>query len=170
MSDATPGTVPAASDLAGLEFDLPAAEVLLHSVMSDGGLCKLAECTDQDCESLYAMGFGLYSQAHYADALKIFALLVTLKGLEPRFLKGLAACLQMTDQPAEAIRHYATAIMLDVDDPAPLLHTAECLLMLGHVEHASECLEMIASDYSRTSFTDIVRHADKLASRIAAKK
>lgn len=147
-------------------LDLFAAGPLVEAVLADGGLGRLAGCSDQDCESLYAMGYSLYSQARYADAMRIFALLVMLRSLEHRFICALASCLQMMGRHADAINHYATALTVDAEDPAPLLHTSECLVALGHLAHARECLDVIREEYVRESFPEIFRKADRLLLRM----
>ncbi|NKI94068.1 hypothetical protein [Rhizobacter sp. SG703] len=91
-------------------------------------------------EPMYSVAHHLYGQARHDDALRLFAILVTLDPYDPRFQKGMGACKQMQQQPGAAMQHYALATMLDMTDPQPLLHWAECLLSLGQRDDALEKL------------------------------
>ena len=91
-------------------------------------------------EPMYSVAHHLYGQARHDDALRMFAILVTLDPYDPRFQKGMGACKQMQQQPNDAMRHYALATLLDMTDPQPLLHWAECLLSLGKRDEALEKL------------------------------
>lgn len=62
--------------------------------------------------------------------------------LEPRYLMALAASAQMLGRYADAIQHYGTAAVLMLDDPAPLLHSAECCIAIQQMEGAAEALRM----------------------------
>lgn len=94
----------------------------------------LAESMGQSVESLealYAIGFTLYDQAKYDEAKRVFAHLMTANHVDRRFSNGFAACLHMQRDHAEAIRFYTIASILDLTDPEPPMHIAECYLALG---------------------------------------
>ena len=69
-------------------------------------------------------------------------MLVTYDHLEPRYLMALAASAQMLGRYADDIQHYGTAAVLMLDDPAPLLHSAECCIAIQQMEGAAEALRM----------------------------
>lgn len=76
-------------------------------------------------------------------SLRIFSLLVTYDHLELRYLMALAASAQMLGRYADAIQHYGiSAAVLMLDDPAPLLHSAECCIAIQQMEGAAEALRM----------------------------
>jgi type III secretion system low calcium response chaperone LcrH/SycD len=91
-------------------------------------------------EPLYTVAHHLFGQARYDDALRLFAILVTLNACDARFQNGMGACKQMQHRLDEAMQHYAVATLLDMTDPQPLLHWAECLLSLGQRGEALEKL------------------------------
>ncbi|MBS1196637.1 MAG: CesD/SycD/LcrH family type secretion system chaperone [Proteobacteria bacterium] len=98
---------------------------------------------DKDYEAVYALGHGFYSQARYLDALKAFAFLVIHQPLERRYNNAYASCLQMQKRYEDAIAFYSLATVMDLDDPAPTFHTAECLIALGHLEDAADALSIV---------------------------
>lgn len=125
------------------EQDLLAAQGSLRGLLLDGGrLAGLRGVTEQECEALYQFGHGFYSQARYNEAFRIFALLVTYDHLEPRYLMALAASAQMLGRYQDALQHYSTATILLLDDPAPMLYSAECCIALRMKEGAVEALQM----------------------------
>ena len=125
---------------------LQAQAAVLRSILLNGGTFGTASGVSQEeCEALYQLGHGLYQQAHYSEAFRIFSLLVTYDHLEPRYLMALAASAQMLGRYTDAIQHYGTAALLLLDDPAPLMHSAECCIAIGQMEGAAEALRMSIS-------------------------
>ena len=118
------------------------AAVLRNILLHGGTLGAAAGVSQQDCEALYQLDHGLYQQTRYTEAFRIFSLLVTYDHLEPRYLMALAASAQMLGRYADAIQHYGTAAVLMLDDPAPLLHSAECCIAIQQMEGAAEALRM----------------------------
>lgn len=93
-------------------------------------------------QALYAIGHGAYEQGRYADALKMFCLLVACDPLEARYLLALAP------RPRSwAVRACLAAIRgrggFAVGLPRPLLHGAECLYALGRRRDALDTLDMV---------------------------
>jgi type III secretion system low calcium response chaperone LcrH/SycD len=98
---------------------------------------------DTDYEVLYALGHSLYSQARYEDAMRAFGFLVSHNHLEKRYMNALAASLQMLKSYKEAIKYYSMASLMDMSDPLPTFHTAECMLALGYTPEAREALQFV---------------------------
>lgn len=134
----------------------------VEAVGTGGGLAAVANCSDAECESLYAIGYGLYVQGRHADALQIFGFLVLLRSLEHRFVFSLAACLQALGRYPEAINHYATALVIDSQNPMPLLHLAECLIALRHFDQARDSLAMLRAEYPSDDFPEMAIKAARL--------
>lgn len=139
-----------------------------RAVESTPGLATHAGCTAQDCEALYTLGHRLYGQSRYLEALNVFGMLVMLKSLEHRFVFGFGSCLQMLGRYEEAINHYGTALFVDIDDPAPLLHTCECLLALGQKEHAHDALKVLQTEYSHDQHPGVMEKAAKLSALMSS--
>lgn len=122
---------------------LEAQQAVLREILTHGGtLGKAAGVNPEDCEALYHLGHGLYQQARYAEAFRLFSLLVTYDHLEPRYLMALAASAQMLGRYVDAVQHYGTAAVLLLDDPAPMLHSAECCIAMKQMEGAAGALRL----------------------------
>lgn len=71
-------------------------------------------------QALYAIGHGAYEQGRYADALKMFCLLVACDPLEARYLLALGAAAQELGLYEHALQQYAAAAALQLDSQAPV--------------------------------------------------
>jgi len=122
---------------------LLAQQAVLRELLTRGGiLAEAAGVSNDQCEALYQLGYGFYAQARYSEAFQIFSLLVSYNHLEARYLTALAGAAQMLGRYPDAVQHYATAAMLLLDDPAPLIHAAECCLAMERPAEAAEGLRM----------------------------
>lgn len=115
------------------------AELLAHG----GTLGSVYNYDDTDYEVLYALGHSLYGQARYQDAMRTFGFLVTHNHMEKRFMNAFAASLQMLKSYKEAIKYYSMASLMDMGDPLPTYHTAECMIALGYTTEAKEALQYV---------------------------
>ncbi|MDO8300187.1 SycD/LcrH family type III secretion system chaperone [Lacisediminimonas sp.] len=97
--------------------------------------------TPKAMEALYANGYALFGQGKYDQAQKAFGALLLCNHLDRRFYKGYAACMQMQGQHTEAIKYYVLCATLDVCDPEPVFHAAECMLALGKRDEARASIE-----------------------------
>ncbi|MBW7899918.1 MAG: SycD/LcrH family type III secretion system chaperone [Rhodocyclaceae bacterium] len=123
----------------------PLAEQITELLMNGGTLGAIYDYTEQDYEVLYALGHSLYAQGRYADAVKAFGFLVMHNHLEKRFVGAFASSLQMAGRHAEAVQYYTLASAMDMSDPAPTFHTAECLIALGRLDDAREALGFVVA-------------------------
>lgn len=127
----------------------------LGELIGSGGTLGTAQGFDEThYEALYTLGHNLYSQSRYPDAVRVFSFLVLHNHLEPRYMNAYASSLQMAGRHAEAIKFYSIASMMDMSDPVPTFHTAECLLALGMATEAKEALGFVLSQ------SNAPRHAE----------
>lgn len=118
----------------------------VHQLLAAGGtLGSIYDYTEHDCEVMYTLGHGLYSQGRFADAVKVFGFLAMHNHLERRYMNAFAASLQMVGSHEEAIKFYTLASVMDPTDPAPTFHTCECLIALGMKDNAVEGLQMVVA-------------------------
>jgi len=117
----------------------PCRQVL--DLLSQGaGLGTIFGYTADEYEALYALGHDHYSQQRYLDA----------------------ACMQMLKRYKEAIQYYSTASVLDLEDPLPTFHTAECFIALEMREQASEALTLVVAQCQQTAFAELAQRAQAL--------
>lgn len=126
------------------DFDAIIARVT-ESFSSGAMLGDLFEYDDRDYEAVYALGHSFYAQARYSDALKAFGFLVMNNPLERRFVNAYASSLQMQQRHEDAIAFYGLAAMMDIANPGPIFHTAECLIALGRMPEAVDALGIVVS-------------------------
>ncbi|MCP5306225.1 MAG: SycD/LcrH family type III secretion system chaperone [Chromatiaceae bacterium] len=122
--------------------DKELGELLYSFVHNFKTLGEINGISETSLDALYNLAYSAYRAGRFSDALKVFRFLVTFDHLEKRYWMGFAACRQMTKEYRGAIDAYAVASTLDLHDPAPLLHTAECLLALDLRDNAVGALEL----------------------------
>jgi type III secretion system low calcium response chaperone LcrH/SycD len=119
------------------------AEQICDLLLNGGTLGDVYDYTEEDYEVMYALGHSLYSQARYSDAMKVFGFLVIHNHLERRFVTAFASSLHMIKAYEEAIKYYSLSSVMDMGDPVPTFHTAECMIAIGMVDDAIQALGMV---------------------------
>lgn len=114
---------------------------LLDRLLSGETIGMLSGRSIESVEAMYYLAHTFYGQGKYAEALKIFGILVIENHVDRRFHGGLAACMQMLRRHEEALKYYGISSMLDLTDPDPVIHMAECYLALGERAKARESLD-----------------------------
>jgi len=123
-------------DAAGL------ADSLAELLVNGAPMGEVFGYTERDYELVYALGHSLYAQARYDDAARVLGFLVMHNHLERRFVSAYACALQMAGRHQDAISFHSLASTMDLSDPVPTFHTAECMLALGWVDEARQALGM----------------------------
>lgn len=132
-----------------------------------GSVGDAVNISQEQREALYQFGYDFYAQARYAEAFKIFALLVVYEHLNDRYLMALAGAAQMLGRYEDALLHYSTATMLLLDDPRPIFHSAECLLALNQTDLACETLRLAIEVAEDSEIHEAVKtRADALLSTL----
>lgn len=138
--------------------ELGALGIDLVDLWSAGGtLAQARGITPRECEAMYTLGHASYSQGKHEDAFKIFAYLVSYSHLESRYQMALAAAMQATHRYEEALKQYLLVTMMRVDDPAPVYHSAECLLALGRNDDAVESLNLVIEAMCKPGEHDAIK-------------
>lgn len=106
-------------------------------------LGDMAGYDEKDYAAVYALGHELYSQGRYSDAMKAFGFLVMHDQWEQKYMIAFAASLQMLGRYKDAILFYSNASILDLSDPLPTFHTAECMIPIGMLDEATEALGLV---------------------------
>ncbi|UFN68296.1 SycD/LcrH family type III secretion system chaperone VcrH [Vibrio alginolyticus] len=112
------------------------AEKLL-SFLEEGGTLKMLHDVSQDTiEHIYAVGYNFFQSGKIEQAAKVFQLLSMLDHYQARFFIGLGAARQELGEYLQAIDAYSYAALVDVNDPRPPFHSAECHLKLEQLTEA----------------------------------
>ena len=129
------------------EFDVDKVTAQVVDLLANGATLKdIHGYSDEEFDALYALGYNLYNQGKFGEALQAFGFLLMHDQLERKYYKAFGSCLQMLKRYEEAIRNYSMASILDLTDPEPTFHTAECMVALGMPKEAVEALEMVLLD------------------------
>lgn len=121
---------------------LAALRFKLGEFIIQGGTLGQALAVDSDeYEALYAVAHAAYQAARYQEAADTFGMLVSLSPYQTRFLQAYATSLQMLGRYEDAIVYFSLASMLDLDDPRPFFHIAQCMLARRMPEQALEALD-----------------------------
>ncbi|HYC37691.1 MAG TPA: SycD/LcrH family type III secretion system chaperone [Usitatibacter sp.] len=129
------------------DFDVDKVTSQVVDLFAHGATLKdIHGYSDQEFDALYALGYNLYNQGKFGEALQAFGWLLMHDQLERKYYKAFGSCLQMLKRYEEAVRNYSMASILDLTDPEPTFHTAECMVALGMPKEAIEALEMVLLD------------------------
>ncbi|EHH2570273.1 TPA: SycD/LcrH family type III secretion system chaperone VcrH [Vibrio parahaemolyticus] len=112
------------------------AEELL-SFLEEGGTLKMLHDVSADTiEHIYAVGYNFFQSGKIEQAAKVFQLLSMLDHYQARFFVGLGAARQELGEYLQAIDAYSYAALVDINDPRPPFHSAECHLKLEQLTEA----------------------------------
>ncbi|HCG9610098.1 TPA: SycD/LcrH family type III secretion system chaperone VcrH [Vibrio parahaemolyticus] len=116
------------------------AEELL-SFLEEGGTLKMLHDVSADTiEHIYAVGYNFFQSGKIEQAAKVFQLLSMLDHYQARFFIGLGAARQELGEYLQAIDAYSYAALVDINDPRPPFHSAECHLKLEQLTEAESGL------------------------------
>lgn len=119
------------------------SEQVLELISHGGSVGSIFDYSETEYEAMYSLGHSHYSQERYLDAAKCFGFLVTNNTQEPRFISAFGCSLQMLKLYHDAIQYHSLASLLDLEDPLPTFHTAECFVALGMPDEAREALAQV---------------------------
>jgi secretion system chaperone SscA len=115
---------------------------------------------EEKIKEMYALAYFLYGQLHYLDASHLFRLLAAAQPSEPKYWKGLGACLQMLKDYDSALNCYASAQLLNRSqtDPYLYLHSADCFIALKEVKNAFKALDAAHKRAEKTKDKRVLSH------------
>jgi type III secretion system low calcium response chaperone LcrH/SycD len=116
------------------------AEAARQFVADYATLGELKGISHEELEAVYSLGFTHYRTGRYEDAAKLFQFLVLFDHLNPKYWLALGAVQQVARDYKGAIASYGYASFLDLENPKPQFHAAECFLALGDRENAASAL------------------------------
>lgn len=122
--------------------------------------------TNEELEAVYSLGFGYYSTGKFEDAQKLFEFLVLFDHLSSRYWFALGAVQQARKDYQKAIASYGYSSFLDLENPKPQFHAAECYLALGDRANAASAI-MALEEYCPAG-TDVGREYRAKAAALRA--
>ena len=130
------------SDTAGGDTGgLTPAQAKALDIMGTGGTLKdVRGLSQDDIETIYAIGYNLYNSAKYAQAEPMFQFACFYSHTEPRYWMALGNCRQMAKYYQAAIDAYGFAYVLNLEDPWPVIQATICYLALEDKAKAAEAL------------------------------
>ncbi|MEZ8878768.1 MULTISPECIES: SycD/LcrH family type III secretion system chaperone VcrH [Vibrio] len=112
------------------------AEELLSFLEEGGTLKMLHDVSTDTIEHIYAVGYNFFQSGKIEQAAKVFQLLSMLDHYQARFFIGLGAARQELAEYLQALDAYSYAALVDINDPRPPFHSAECHLKLEQLTEA----------------------------------
>ena len=110
----------------------------------DGATIKeLKGITNDEMEAVYSLAFNYYRTGKFDDAEKLFNFLALFDHLNQKFWMGVGAVRQVKKDFPGAVQAYGYASFLDLANPKPQLHAAECFLAMGDKRNAASSLEAL---------------------------
>jgi len=102
---------------------------ILEDVYLNGkNLAEALDLTEQNLEDIYRIAYNNYNASQYLDARNIFTFLTLLNSEEPRYFFGAGAAYQMLKDYPNAIAFYVCCTALDLLNPLPWYHLADCYM------------------------------------------
>ena len=125
---------------------------------------ELKGIKNEELEAVYSLAFNYYRSGKYDEAEKLFNFLALFDHLNQKFWMGVGAVRQVKKDYAGAVQAYGYASFLDLKNPKPQFHAAECFLAMGDKRNAASSLE--ALDMFCPKDTDIGREYRAKAAEI----
>ena len=97
---------------------------------------ELKGIKNEELEAVYSLAFNFYRSGKYDEAGKLFDFLALFDHLNAKFWMGVGAVRQVKKNFTGAIQAYAYASFLNLHNPKPQFHAAECFLALGDKTNA----------------------------------
>ena len=129
-----------------MEKKIDAAQIAerVKAIIKDNATLKqLKGVTNAELEAVYSLAFGYYQTGKFNEALKLFQFLVLFDHLNKKYWMGLGAVQQVLKDFQGAIVSYGYSSFLDLKNPKPQFHAAECFLAMGDKRNAASSLEAL---------------------------
>ena len=120
--------------------------------VKDGATLKeIRGITNDELEAVYSLGFGYYRTGKFEDAQKLFEFLVLFDHLSSKYWFALGAVQQARKEWQKAIASYGYSSFLDLENPKPQFHAAECYLAIGDKANAASAILALENYAPRNS-------------------
>jgi type III secretion system low calcium response chaperone LcrH/SycD len=132
-------------------------------------LGELKGISPAELEAVYSLGFNYYRTGKYEEASKIFQFLVLFDHTNAKYWLAMGAVQQVRKDYPAAVTSYGYASFLDLGNPKPQLHAAECFLAMGDKANAASALAALEEFCPRDGETALEyrEKAEKLKALLA---
>ncbi len=135
-------------------------ELLRRKINEGKVLQEIIGYTPETMEKFYQVAYKLFQHQQYQEAGDAFIFLTTLNPYVYNYWLGLGMCEQLSHKYDGALIAYATAILINVENPVPHFHSAACYKELGDLGNALASLELaIMYAGKRPEHESIKQHA-----------
>ena len=104
---------------------------------------ELRGISNNELEAVYSLAFNYYRTGKFDEAEKLFNFLALFDHLNQKYWIGVGAVRQVKKDFSGAVQAYGYASFLDLANPKPQLHAAECFLAMGDKRNAASSLEAL---------------------------
>ena len=104
---------------------------------------ELRGISNNELEAVYSLAFNYYRSGKFDEAEKLFNFLALFDHLNQKYWIGVGAVRQVKKDFSGAVQAYGYASFLDLANPKPQLHAAECFLAMGDKRNAASSLEAL---------------------------
>lgn len=112
--------------------------------VQDGATIKeLKGVTTEELDAVYFLAYGYYQTGRIEEATKLFRFLVFFDHLNAKYWFGMGAVHQVAKNYEDALICYGYSSFLDLSNPKPQYHAAECCLAMGDKLKAASALEAL---------------------------
>jgi len=116
------------------------AEAAKKFIKDGATLKEVKGITNDELEAVYSLAFGYYRTGKFEEAQKFFEFLVLFDHLNAKYWFALGAVQQARKDFQRAIASYGYSSFLDLENPKPQFHAAECFLALGDKTNAASAI------------------------------
>ncbi|WP_038172576.1 MULTISPECIES: SycD/LcrH family type III secretion system chaperone [Vibrio] len=144
----------------------------LMSFLEQGGTIKMLHDVSTDTiEHIYAVGYNVFQSGKVEQAAQVFQLLSMLDHYQARFFIGLGAARQELGEYLQAIDAYSYAALMDINDPRPPFHSAQCHLKLEQfIEAESGFYRAKEVSAGQSNYADLHKRADIMLKALKKKR
>jgi type III secretion system low calcium response chaperone LcrH/SycD len=126
------------------KIDIAKIAEAARAFAQDGATLKqLKGVTNEELDAVYHLAFGYYQTGRIEEAAKLFRFLVLFDHLNAKYWFGLGAVQQVARDYQDAVVSYGYSSFLDLSNPKPQYHAAECFLALGDKRSAASAIEAL---------------------------
>ena len=119
---------------AAVEYTQEELETMTKAVLNGATIGDVCNISQDMLESLYSLGYNLYTSGNYKDAEIVFSGLCLY---DPRFWMGLGGSRQANGKYREAVDAYGLCSAMEaLSSPVPVLQAGMCYLKMGDREKA----------------------------------